>query len=877
MAEIFVSYTSGDREWAAWIGQELEKLGHVPRIHEWEIPGGGDIPGWMEERLDAADHCLLVVSKAYLKADYSRWERRAAEWAAAKSRPNFVLPVFVEACDAPMLLAHRKRCDLHGLSEEHARAALTAFLKPPQKPTRPQPFPGSARAAPSPAATGSTPIAFPGNAYALSNIPFAVPLHFLGRDDALAAIETALKDKPGRVAITTLHGLRGVGKTVLAAAYADRHRGDYRATWWIRAQTDSTMRADFVALGIRLGWVGANDREEEALAVVMERLRHDGEGVLLIFDNAIDAKSLQPYLPLSGAAQVLVTSNAHDWRAVAEPIEISVWPANVGADFLIARTGRAGERAAAEALSEALGGLPLAHEQAAAYCERLGISFAEYQKRFDAAPVRLLDDTRHAPAEHNDGMTVAKSFALAIEEAAKLNSAAELLVVFAALLAPEPVPLFLFAEAAETVGRSFATAFAGDNLDEAVAALRTFALVDRELIVDERDASITTDSIRLHRLVREVAAARFGDDTRRQLQSALGTAMDAAYPEDAYNNSAVWPRCSLLTQHLLAICDSEVAHSDANMGGCANFLNRAAGYFHGRAAYSEARPLYERALAICEKVFGPEHSNTAHALQGLGLLLVNQGALVAARPLLERSLRIDEQAHGAESLSVAGDLNSLALLFHLQGDLAAAEPRFRRALAIREKELGPDHPSTARTLNNLALVIKDQGDLAAARSLLERTLEICEKALGPEHPDTAAALNSLAILLQAQGDLDAARPYFDRTLAISEKALGPYHPTTATALNNLAGLLQAQGNLAAAEPRYERALAICEKTLGQEHPLTATAFSNFGRLRQAQGNFAAARRLYERALAINEKALGAEHPDTINVRDKLSNLPSGNE
>jgi ATP-dependent DNA ligase len=28
-----------------------------------------------------------------------------------------------------------------------------------------------------------------------------------------------------------------VGKTTLAAAYAERHRGDYRATWWIRAQT----------------------------------------------------------------------------------------------------------------------------------------------------------------------------------------------------------------------------------------------------------------------------------------------------------------------------------------------------------------------------------------------------------------------------------------------------------------------------------------------------------------------------------------------------------------------------------------------------------------------------------------------------------------
>ena len=77
-----------------------------------------------------------------------------------------------------------------------------------------------------------------GKALPASNIPIRVPMHFLGRDDALAAIETALKRYEGRVAITALHGLRGVGKTTLAAAYAERHRGDYRATWWIRAQTE---------------------------------------------------------------------------------------------------------------------------------------------------------------------------------------------------------------------------------------------------------------------------------------------------------------------------------------------------------------------------------------------------------------------------------------------------------------------------------------------------------------------------------------------------------------------------------------------------------------------------------------------------------------
>ncbi len=79
-------------------------------------------------------------------------------------------------------------------------------------------------------------------------------------------------------------------------------------------------------------------------------------------------------MPRGGTAKVLVTSNAPAWRGVAAPVEIRVWPKTIGVDYLIARTGRAAERQAAETLSEALGGLPLAHEQAAAYCERLHVS-----------------------------------------------------------------------------------------------------------------------------------------------------------------------------------------------------------------------------------------------------------------------------------------------------------------------------------------------------------------------------------------------------------------------------------------------------------------------------------------------------------------------
>jgi hypothetical protein len=47
-ADIFISYTSSDRDWAFWIAKELEALGHTRHVHEWEVKGGDDIYAWME-------------------------------------------------------------------------------------------------------------------------------------------------------------------------------------------------------------------------------------------------------------------------------------------------------------------------------------------------------------------------------------------------------------------------------------------------------------------------------------------------------------------------------------------------------------------------------------------------------------------------------------------------------------------------------------------------------------------------------------------------------------------------------------------------------------------------------------------------------------
>jgi hypothetical protein len=198
-------------------------------------------------------------------------------------------------------------------------------------------------------------------------------------------------------------------------------------------------------------------------------------------------------------------------------------------------------------------GRPAARARAGrCYCEDLGVGLAEYRRRFEAATVAFLDHSDYAPAEyhpeHEDRRTVAGTLRLAIEDAAKRYPAAEPLIVRAALLAPEPIPLFLFAEAREKFGEPLATAFAGDGIDKAVAALRAFALVDLESIVCERDSAITIESIRLHRLVREVAAARLASDARDDGRRALIAALAAVYPDDV-DDPTSWSRCAPLTPH----------------------------------------------------------------------------------------------------------------------------------------------------------------------------------------------------------------------------------------------------------------------------------------------------------------------------------------
>ncbi len=324
----------------------------------------------------------------------------------------------------------------------------------------------------------------------------------------------------------------------------------------------------------------------------------------------------------------------------------------------------------------------------------------------------------------------------------------------------------------------------------------------------------------------------------------------------------LYQRSLALREKIFGPMHAEVATSLNNLG----LLYRAQG------RYAEAESSYKRSLAMREQLFGAAHPEVAAVRNNLGRVYQDQGHYAQAQQFYQQALSIREQALGLNHPDVASSLNDMASLLWELGRYAEAEPLFKRSLAIREQALGAKHPEVAQSCNNLGLLYWNQARFAEAEPLLQRGLTIRELALGPDHPDVAVSLNNLALLFYSQGQYAQAETLYRRALAIREKAFGANHVIVGLTLNNLARLYGDQGRYAEAEPLYRRSLTIREAALGPNHPDIATTLNSLGLLYDAQGRYAAAEPLFLRALKIRETAFGPGHPYVAHVLNNLAQL-----
>jgi tetratricopeptide (TPR) repeat protein len=904
--DFLISYTSQDQPWAEWIAEQLDAAGYTFFFQAWDFRPGSNFVAEMDNATKLADRTLLVLSAAYLASGFA-----FSEWAAAlrhdpRGSERRLLPVRIEICDVSGLLAQIGYLDLVGSDAKQAKERLLQGIQKERVRPAHVAFPGSH--------AGATP--FPAALPTLWNIPFARNLCFTGREDHLEWLHTQLHT----MHTVVINGLGGIGKTQLAIEYAYRHSRKYQAVLWARAETMKALNASYTEIARVLALPLQDVQEQDMIVQAVRAWLESREGWLLLLDNVDDPTIVRPFLPARSPGHLLLTTRTQMTVRFAKRLEIDILDAQTGALLLLRRAGliepdalfataAPSDQSLALALTEALGGLPLALDQAGAYIEETGCSLASYQLQYQARQAILLARRGIQLDDHPEPVT--NTWSLSFRKVEEQNPTAVALLRTCAFVAPDAIPEALLEEALQTPLPVAKEAEAGcetedgfsppgsGHLDEAIALLRAYSLVRR---------SPQNQTLSIHQLVQMVVRESMSEAERRVWIQRTLRAVQKKLPEITFAN---WQQCEQYVPHARAcvrlaagnmgevearvtywvgayLLDRQRTQEagryvqqalklyEENLGNdhpeTAASLDRVAKWREKQGRLADAEPLYLRALSIHEQRSGPEHPLTATSLNNLAGLYYQQGRLADAEPLYQRALAISERQLGSEHPSTATSLKDLATLYQAQGRFEEAEPLYLRALSIREQQLGPEHPSTATCLNHLAALYQAQGRFGEAEPLYLRALLIREQQLGTEHPFTARSLNNLAGLYYQQGRLADAEPLYLRSLAIYEQQLGPEHSSTASSLNNLAALYRAQGRLADAEPLYQRALAVSEQRLGPTHPDTARSMNNLAALYQTQGRFADAEPLYQRALTIEEQRLGPEHPFTATCLNNLAAL-----
>lgn len=850
--DFFISYTGADRQWAEWIAFQLKEAGYTLIIQAWDFHAGGNFVFEMHRAARETTRTIAVLSPKYLDALYTH-----PEWAAGFAKDptgteRLLIPIRVADFVPDGMFAGKIYIDLVGLKEDEAKTRLLdEIVKSIQggsiPPSKPPAFPQSAKRT---AQSASTAPRFPGSIPDHCNLPHRNP-NFSGREQLLLDLRESLTKGQK----TALHGLGGIGKTQLAVEYAYRHSASYELIWWIRSEEPSTLASDYAALALELNLPEKKEANQALVVQAVTKWLERNNNWLLIIDNARDAESIRNFLPRSASGHVLITSRNPDWKSVVNPLQVEVWERNESVAFLLKRTGQTDE-AGANALAAALGDLPLALEQAAAYCDNKKKSFADYLTLFNTRRTELWNREK-APDGYKE--TVATTWSLAFEEIREKPMAEELLSL-CSIVAPDAIPRTLLERALGIYGETVKKEETIDEfvIDDAYGVLRSYSLIT----LDEKFVTV-------HRLVQSVVRDRMSEDDLARYRNAMVVALSERFPKAGYDDPYCWPECNILHPHSLYILEDVQLDYDNVWYARTILLNFVAGYSLGRGLYVDAETIYRRIIEIREKQLGSDHQDVAESINNLAVLLHSKREYEEAELLLRKTLVIRERYFGIDHLEVATTLNNLGMLLTDEGKYEEAESFLRQSLTITENKLGKDHHDLITVLNNLGILFYSLGKYDEAFMSYRRALDIIERRFGFNNLYMSKTLINFSNLLEKCGLIEESELLARQSLIIAEKQLGADHPDLVTKLSGLAILFKKAKRYDEALFLHERALAILLDRLGSDNADVAKTINNIGIVLQEMGRYEEAKLHFLDAIKILEKRHGFNHPDTKIIRENL--------
>ena len=718
-----------------------------------------------------------------------------------------------------------------------------------------------------------------------------------GQDELFDAVFTRAEPR------TVLTGMRGSGKTQLAAAIAARCEEEgWPLVAWIHAASRKQIIADLYELALRTGIDAPNSIPLEVIVRrLMDHLRSaDGSNSLFVFDNVENPNDLRDLIPESTGVRTLITTTRHlDWDDLGWlRFTVGAFDREQSITLLCERTVDT-HREAADRIADALGDLPVAIAQAAATAKQGGYTLSGYLDRLSHHPL----ESSISPLEGDDypnavGIALLMAYEQVLEQLRTKHPQQERIAVSLldtlSLLATSGVPTHWLSRldgdsgaVRDTLSFLKSVAILQESSDGTKTiipwlqghAYRETYLNDQKKLGEARSYAATLLSgIDVNRL--ENGEQR-RDETHHLIEQLLSVTSQE-YSHSLFSEPRVSSKLAetlhdatslgmsqlalCLTDSVTQACDTLGPHHPHTL----SLRNELARAYRASGRLDKAIAMYKQILEDSTRILGTDHPSTLASRDDLADVYRDASRLEEAIPLYERIFDDVMRILGPDDLGILASRLNLADVYRDASRLDDAITMYKQNLQDSARILGPHHPRTLASRNHLAGTCRDVGRLDEAISLYEQYLEDLTRILGPDHPDTLASRSNLADAYQDAGRLDEAISLFEQNLDDIGRTLGLDHPETLASRHSLAGAYRDAGRLDKAIPLFEQNLTDFIRILGPDRPDTFTSRSTLAGAYQAAGRLEEAIPLFEQNLEDSIRILGPHHPRTLTSRNNLA-------
>ncbi|HKT00705.1 MAG TPA: FxSxx-COOH system tetratricopeptide repeat protein, partial [Rugosimonospora sp.] len=684
------------------------------------------------------------------------------------------------------------------------------------------------------------------------NVPPRNP-NFTGRGELLESLHERLSAGTTAVLPEALHGMGGVGKSQLAVEYVYRHQVDYDLIWWIPAERPAQIGQALGELAQRLS-LQSSVEVSSAVAAVKEALRVGSPfgNWLLVFDNAESPEDVRRFFPTGGPGCILVTSRDPHWASIARTLEVNVFTRSESKQLLRRRGPELSDHDA-DRLALALGDLPLAIEQAAAWRAETGMPAEEYLRLLEEKRPELLDDS--PPPDYPT--TVAAAWNVSLDALRVRNPGALRLLQLCAFLAPEPVSRTLFTGARVAAIHEELDTTLRDPIQfsRAVREINRYALAR----IDHR-----TNSIQMHRLVQRVLIGQMSDEERETMEHGAHLLLAASDPNDP-DTTAHWPRYGELYSHV--ITSGAIKCRDPWVRQLV--LNEAKCLWRWGESES-SRDIAQRAYDVWRRQLGEEDPETLKIARWLGFMRFAVGSYEEAAALNTATLAIYQRTLGDDHEDTLEAMQAVAADRRVQGAFSAALELSDVVYQRSARTFGADDPITLNAAHNLGVSLRLASEFNRARTLDTDTSQRRIQILGEDHPDSLYTRLGLIIDQRELGDYAGACQALEELVARHRMLFGEDNFFTLRAVRTLSVTRRKAGDHAGALACAQEAWEALSKQYGEDNPETMAAALDLSTDRRQNGELRLARELGSTVLDRYRSTFGPDHPHTIGAAVNLA-------